>query len=42
MSRAQTGQFNEAVATGRFDEAARIAISTGAAPETVTQYINAN
>jgi hypothetical protein len=42
MSRAQTGQFNEAVATGRFDEAARIAVSTGAAPETVTQYINAN
>jgi hypothetical protein len=42
MSRAQTGQFNDAVATGRFDEAARIAISTGATPETVTQYINAN
>jgi hypothetical protein len=39
---AELNQFNEAVATGRFDDAARLAAATGVSPETVTQYINAN
>jgi hypothetical protein len=39
---AELNQFNEAVATGRFDDAARLATATGVSPETVTQYINAN
>lgn len=34
--------FNQAVSLGRFDDAARIAVSLGVAPETVTDYINAN
>jgi chemotaxis protein histidine kinase CheA len=42
ITQAELGQFNQAVATGRFDDAARIAAATGVAPETVTQYINAN
>jgi hypothetical protein len=42
ITQAELSQFNEAVATGRFDDAARIAVATGVAPETVTQYINAN
>jgi hypothetical protein len=42
ITQAELSQFNEAVATGRFDDAARIAVATGVAPETVTQYINSN
>jgi hypothetical protein len=42
ITQAELGQFNLAVATGRFDDAARIAVATGVAPETVTDYINAN
>jgi hypothetical protein len=42
ITQAELSQFNEAVATGRFDDAARLAAATGVAPETVTQYINAN
>jgi hypothetical protein len=42
ITEAELGQFNLAVASGRFDDAARIAVATGVAPETVTQYINEN
>ncbi len=42
ITQAELGQFNQAVATGRFDDAARIAVATGTPPEAVTQYINAN
>lgn len=38
----ELGLFNQALALGRFDDAARIAVSLGVAPETVTDYINAN
>jgi predicted nucleic acid-binding protein len=42
VTAAELGDFNQAVASGRFDDAARIAVSLGVAPETVTDYINAN
>jgi len=38
----EIGLFNQALTLGRFDDAARIAVSLGVAPETVTTYINAN
>ena len=42
ITEAELGQFNQAVAQGRYDEAARLAASANIAPETVAAYLNQN
>jgi hypothetical protein len=42
ITQAELGQFNQAVAQGRYDEAARLAASANVAPETVAAYLNQN
>lgn len=42
ITAAEQGQFQQAVATKRYDDAARMAVAVGATPQAVTQYINQN